>query len=113
LTGTADPSHETEPVRVATNLNYESPQIRNNTSQRPAPMPLTLTVTVAGLKPGTTYNLFRYDSVASVPNTDFNANKSLASQEWTFTAGGASYRMTQVIESDEEVIYRAVPAAGA
>lgn len=111
LTGIADRDQETLPVRVATNFNYESPQIGHHSDARPTPMPLTLTVTVSGLQAGTAYNLYRYDSVGSVPNTAFNQHESAASQSWTFTATGPTYTLTQAIQSKNEVIYRAVPAS--
>jgi hypothetical protein len=111
ITGVADTDHETVPVRIATNVNYESPQIANGSSKRPAPMPLTLTVTVSGLHPGVAYNLYRYDSMASVPNSAFNANASRASQKLSFTASSTSYTITLNIQSGDEVIYRAVPVS--
>ena len=67
LTGIVDRSHETVPVRVATSVNYEKPHIGHHSNTRPQPMPLTLTVTVSGLKAGTAYNLYRYNSMGSVP----------------------------------------------
>jgi hypothetical protein len=111
LTGVADHDQETVPVRVATSVNYESPQIGHHSNARPKAMALALTVTVSGLHSGTVYNLYRYDSVGSVPNTAFNRHKSAASQSWTFTATGATHTLTQPIQSNDEVIYRAVPAS--
>jgi hypothetical protein len=111
LTGIIDQDHETVPVRLTTSVNYESPQIKNGSNVRPSPMPLTLTVTVSGLTPGTAYNLYQYDSMSAVPNTAFNANASQASEHWNFTATSDSYVITEGIESDDEIIYRAVPAS--
>lgn len=111
LTGIVDRDHETVPVRVATSVNYEKPHIGHHSNTRPQPMPLTLTVTVSGLHAGAVYNLYRYNSMGSVPNTAFNAHKSAASQSWTFTATGATHTLTQPIQSNDEVIYRAVPAS--
>jgi hypothetical protein len=111
LTGIADPDQETVPVRVATSVNSELPQIGHHSDARPTPMALTLTVTVSGLQAGTVYNLYRYNSMGSVPNTAFNQHKSAASQSWTFTATGATHTLTQPIQSNDEVIYRAVPAS--
>lgn len=113
LTGVLDGNHETVPVRVATSVNYESPQIVDGSNTRPAPMALTLTVTVSGLHAGTTYHLYRYDSTGAVPNSGFNAHHTAASQVWIIKATGTSYVLKQAIESDDEVIYRAVPASGA
>ena len=111
LTGIADHDQETVPVRVATSLNYERPHIGHHSNTRPKPMALTLTVTVAGLQTGTAYNLYRYNSMSSVPNTAFNQHKSVASQSWAFTATGATHILTQLIQSNNQVIYRAVPAS--
>jgi hypothetical protein len=74
-------------------------------------MPLTLTVRVSGLHAGVAYNLYRYDSVGSVPNAAFNQHRSAASHSWTFTATGTTYTLTQAVQSNDEVIYRAVPAS--
>jgi hypothetical protein len=111
LTGIIDRDHETVPVRVATSVNYESPHIGHHSNARPTPMALTLTVTVSGLHAGSVYNLYRYNSVSSVPNSGFNRHRSAASQSWTFTASGATHTLTQPIQSNDEVIYRAVPAS--
>jgi hypothetical protein len=110
LTGVADQDQETVPVRVATSVNYEHPDIGHRSNKRPTPMALTLTVTVSGLHAGAVYNLYRYNSIGSVPNTAFNQHKSAASQSWAFTATGATHTLTQPIQSNDEVIYRAVPA---
>ncbi len=112
LTGVTDPAHETLPVRVSTNVNYETPHIQNGSNVRPASMPLTLTVTVSGLHPGTAYTVYRYDSVAAVPTTAFNSDAAAAAQSWHFTAGAGTYSLSQVVRSDDQVLYRAVPSAG-
>jgi hypothetical protein len=111
ITGIADKDHETVPVRVTTNLNYESPQIANKSNVRPPPMTLILTVTVSGLHPGVVYHLYRYDSMASVPDSAFNLHGSVASEVWTFIATETSYTLIQTIRSRDEVVYRAVPAS--
>lgn len=112
ITGVIDQDRETLPVRVATNVNYEKPAIANGSNVRPAPMALTLTITVSGLEPGTTYNLYRYDAMANVPNAAFNANASQATERWTIDiASGTTYTMSENIMSDDEAIYRAVPSA--
>ncbi len=71
---------DTLPVRVWTSVNYENPAMKNNTSRRPAPMPLTLTVVVSGLTPGVNYRLYRYDSLAAIPDSDFNARAAQAAE---------------------------------
>ena len=112
ITGIVDDGKETLPVRVATSLNYERPSIVNGTSKRPAPMPLVLTATVSGLTPGVRYRLYRYDGFSSVPDGEFNARAAAAAQRWTFSiASGSTYSLSQRVMSDQEVIYRAVPAA--
>jgi hypothetical protein len=111
ITGVIDQNHETVPVSVATNLNYEKPAIKNGSNVRPSPEPLTLTVTVSGLQSGTKYNLYRYNSMAQVPNAAFNANASEAYEKWTFTASSSTHVTTENIESSDEAIYRAVPAS--
>jgi len=112
ITGVKDTDHETVPVRVDTNVNYEIPAIKNGSNERPAPMPLVLTVTVSGLTPGVTYRLYRYNSFESVPDNHFNAHAGQAYQSWTVQiASGDSWVMTQDIASDEIGAYRAVPAA--
>lgn len=113
ITGVTDPAHETLPVRLSTNVNYERPAMRNGSDARPAPMPLILTVTVSNLKPGASYRLYRYDDVASVPDTQFNANAGNASGHWTIraAAGRSTFTMSQRIMSDQVAVYRAVPAS--
>ena len=113
IAGVIDPAGETLPVRLATNKYYEWPPIKRRSNVRPRPESLTLTVTVSKLKRGVGYTLYRYDGFASVPDRDFNHHASSASSHWTFTLqSGDSYTMTQTIESDQTVIYRAVPASG-
>ena len=112
ITGIADPDHETVPVRVATSVNDETPQIGAQSNTRPAPMPLTLTVTVSGLQPGTSYDLYRYDDVSKVPTAAFTQHAADASWTTQFTAAGTSRTITQSVDSDDQVIYRAVPASG-
>jgi hypothetical protein len=110
ITGVIDRNHETVPVRVATNLNYELPQIAEGSSRRPRPEPLVLTVTVSGMKDGTVYNLYRYDRLNAIPNGAFNAHAAGAQQKWVIAAGASGrYAMTQRIMSDEVAAYRAVP----
>jgi len=76
---------------------------------RPAPKPVTLTVTVSGLTAGKTYNLYRYNSMSAVPDSNFNTNALKAAQKWKIVATGSAYTMTQTISSNETAAYRAVP----
>jgi hypothetical protein len=69
-----------------------------------------LTITVSGLKPGVTYNLYRYRSMAAVPDSTINAKAAKAAQKWTVKiSSGSTYTMTQTINSNEVAVYRAVP----
>ena len=110
ITGIIDLSRETVPVRLATSVNAESTGIVNNSTTRPAFKPVTLTVTVSGLTPGVTYNLYRYSSMAAVPDSNINANAAKAVQKRAITiTSGSTYTMTQTIKSNQIVVYRAVP----
>ncbi|HEV3091969.1 MAG TPA: hypothetical protein VGX91_11085 [Candidatus Cybelea sp.] len=109
ILGVRDGDRETLPVAVQTSLNYEHPQIAQGWSRRPAPEPLQLTVTVSGLTRGVAYNLYRYDSLAAIPDRAFNAAASRASQHWTIDAKTSSFTLKQRIASDEVAAYRAVP----
>lgn len=110
ITGVADLNHETVPVRVTTNVNAENPPMVDGSTRRPPARPVKLTVTVSNLTPGTTYNLYRYSTMAAVPDGGFNANASKATQKWKILATGTTYTMQQTIMSNEVAAYRAVPA---
>ena len=109
ITGVTDLNRETVPVRLTTSVNAETPAIANGSNTRPAAKPVTLTITVSGLTPGQTYNLYRYSSMASVPDSNFNANAAKASQKWKIVATAPTYTMSQTIMSNEIAAYRAVP----
>jgi hypothetical protein len=113
FTGVMDLDGDTLPVRVDTNANDEEPAIEDGSNARPASMALVLTVTVSGLKPGTAYVLYRYNSFESVPDSQFNAHQRNAAQRWSISiASGTTYTLPpQNIQSDEMAIYRAVSAA--
>ena len=67
---------------------------------------------VSGLKPGIAYKLYRYDAMASVPNSKFNANAAKAHASWDVQiSSGTIYQMTENIQSNEIAVYRAVPAS--
>jgi hypothetical protein len=110
ITGIIDLSHETVPVRLTTSVNAERPVMVDGSNTRPAAKPVTLTITVSSLRPGTTYNLYRYNSMAAVPDSKINANAAKAAQRWAITIPfGSTYTMTQTINSSEIAVYRAVP----
>jgi hypothetical protein len=109
--GVIDQDRETVPVRVATNLNYELPQITEGSSRRPPPERLVLTVTVSGMKDGAVYNLYRYDRLSAIPDRAFNAHAAAAGKKWVITAGSSGrFVLSEHIMSDEVAAYRAVPA---
>jgi hypothetical protein len=108
--GVQDGDDETLPVRVTTSINYEYPQIARGSSKRPPAEPLVLTVTVLGLTQGDKYNLYRYKTLASIPNRSFNKYASKAYEKWIVTGrAGGKFVMTEKIMSDEVAAYRAVP----
>jgi hypothetical protein len=110
ITGIIDLSRETVPVRLTTSTNAETPAMIDGSNTRPAAKPVTLTITVSSLKPGTTYTLYRYNTMANVPDSNINANAAKAAQKWTITIpSGSTYTMTQTINSNETAVYRAVP----
>jgi hypothetical protein len=111
FTGIVDPKHETVPVRLTTNINFESPQIIDHTNRRPPGRPVTLTITVSKIVPGRTYRLYRYDAWSKVPKSEFNRHANVAAQSWTIQiSSGSTYRFKQTIDSNDIAIYRAVPA---
>jgi hypothetical protein len=111
FTGVMDADHETVPVRVATSVNDEQPHIRYRSANRPPARPLTLTVTVSGLTPGHVYKVYRYSNFNATPNDHFNAHASAATKTWAVEiAAGSTYTITDPIMSNDEAIYRAVPA---
>ena len=111
ITGVKDDDGDTLPVRVATNKNYELPAMKRKSNLRPRPMPLNLEVTVSGLTPGVRYRLYRYDELAAVPNSHFNAHANSAARAWDIQiSSGSTYSMTESIQSDDVAVYRAVRA---
>lgn len=111
ITGVQDPLNETKPVRVTTDLNYEIPTIGPDSNTRPTPISLELTVTVSGLQPNTTYNLYTYDHESKVPTSHFNQNSANASSVQSITiTEGDSHTLTVPVNSDKKVFFRAVEA---
>ena len=113
ITGVADPTHETLPVRLISRTNSEGQSMKDGSALRPKPQAIRLTAIVSGLTPGSTYNLYRYDSAAKVPDRAFNAHQSLASQTWHFRATSTTFTVSEEFMSSDEVFYRAVPTGGA
>ncbi|MGA7201935.1 MAG: hypothetical protein WBX26_08900 [Candidatus Cybelea sp.] len=111
ILGVQDEDKETLPVRVTTNINYEYPQIAAGSAKRPAPEPVELTITVSGLTQGAKYDLYRYNTLESIPDGAFNKYASNAYEKWVITGrSGGEFVMTEKIMSDDVAAYRAVPA---
>jgi hypothetical protein len=111
FSGVVDPKHETLPVRLKTNVNYESPQIGHHSNAEPPGRPIVLTITVSDLKPGVNYNLYRYDNLESVPDSDFNAHAAQAVQTRAIKiASGSTYTFKLTINSNDIAVFRAVRA---
>lgn len=110
VTGIVDKDGQTVPVRLTTDVNHETPEMKQGKKNRPAASPLTLTVTVLGLKPGLDYRLYRYDSFDKVPESGFNVHADKAAKSWTIKGtSGASYTLKEQIWSNQVAIYRALP----
>ncbi len=112
ILGVKDKNRDTIPVRVDTNVNYEKPAIKNNTSIRPAPMPLKLTITVSDLQPNVVYNLYKYNNLEDVPEEQFNGNAGNACEQWQIQISARStFVLEQTILSDEVAVFRCVRAS--
>lgn len=112
ILGVADLNGDTLPVKLEANPNNETPSIDPNSNMRPASMPLELTITISNLEPGVTYNLYRYNQLASVPESQFNANEAQAFQKSPFSiVSGTTYTMSSLIQTDEVAVYRCVKAS--
>jgi len=112
ITGIIDESNETLPVRISTNQNFESPEIIDGSTIRPSSTRITLTITVSNLTPGTKYILYRYNKMESVPNSSINSAALQAFQAWPVSiTSGSTFKMSQVINSNEIAVYRAVPVS--
>lgn len=111
ITGIKDLNRDTLPVRIDTNVNYEKPEIKEGSDQRPAPMPLELTITISKLQPGVLYHLYRYNHFDAVPDSNFNTHASNAYEHWQVSIdSGSTFTMKETILSDEIAVYRAVRA---
>jgi len=114
VTGVVDANRDCLPVRIQTNVNYEQPEIAENSNTRPTAMSLSLTITVSNLQPNVAYNLYRYNSTQAVPQSSFNAAAASAAAHWRIQITfGSTYSMTETIQSSAFAIYRAVKASAA
>lgn len=110
ITGIVDKDGQTLPVRLTTDVNHETPEMKQGQKDRPAASEVTLTVDISGLKPGTDYRLYRYDSFDNVPESGFNALAYKAAKSWRIRVeSGSAYTIKEQIRSDQVAIYRAVP----
>jgi hypothetical protein len=112
ITGVADLHGDTLPIQIFTDYNYENPPIEKGSNQRPKSMPVLLIVTVSNVKPGIPYILYRYDNIEKVPESEFNAHASSASQQYPFQISlGSTYTRVEQIQSSDQAIYRCVQAS--
>lgn len=110
VTGIIDRDGETLPVRLQTSIASEAPAMKEGSSKRPASSPITITATVSRLKPGTSYKLYRYDTLQAVPEQSFNGNAAKAAKMWSIKiASGSTYSVKETIRSSAIAVYRAVP----
>jgi hypothetical protein len=111
ILGVMDTNNETFPVRVETSINSELPEIKNNSSTRPASRSLILTITVSQLIPGIKYNLFRYSNENNTPIVNFNANskiKGILPWKVISISSGTTWTTSVAIKSSDKVFFRAV-----
>jgi hypothetical protein len=112
IQGVADLNGDTLPVRIETDYNLENPSIGRQSNARPLPMPLTLTITVSNLEPLVPYNLYRYNNLDVVPESDFNAHANQAFEKRFFEIrGGSTYSLVEMIQSSDTAVYRCVKAS--
>jgi hypothetical protein len=114
ITGVMDTFKETLPVRVNTNVNYEFPEMAENTTTRPPASLLTLTVTVSKLTAGLAYNVYRYAKESDVPIEHFNANskkKGILPWKVIKLTSGTTWSTTLTnVKSSSKVFFRVVRA---
>jgi len=111
ITGVSDLDGNTVPVRLTTSTNGELPPMEEDSNARPISNPLSLVITVSNLKPNIFYNLYRYNTLDSVPNSSFNKNASKAFQKWPIRiSSGSTFVMMITINSNEIAIFRALPS---
>ena len=113
-TGIVDPTSQTLPITITTNVNNETPDIVDGSSTRPAASNIILTIVISKLTPNVKYNLYKYSSAAKVPTSKFNANAKNAATVTSITGPtNGVYSFSVTIQSNQQVFYRCVPANGA
>jgi len=128
ITGPTVTNGVANPLDPIAGYDYENPMIgtsvwgRSCTNTPPSAWMtnFVLDVTVSGLTPGVTYNLYEYDfssvsgegsaAALAVPTEDFNANAYMATNVTSFTAAGATYQRSVTRTSNQIVVFRCVPA---
>jgi hypothetical protein len=117
ITGIADTTLEALPVRVNTNLAYESlADITDATTNigvnppPPTPLSTTLTITVSNLVAGQAYNLYKYTDSSKVPTGNFNAASAAAGiLPWkVFAPTSTTWSTTFTMASNTPALFRAV-----
>jgi hypothetical protein len=108
ITGLADDAHATLPVSISVGQSSEP-----NVSTGASPSAMNAMVTVAGLQPGQSYALLRYDDYTKVP-TAATAAQMLTSpyssrQDFTATASSWSWADPKTFPSNGATYYRCVP----
>jgi len=116
------------PLDPVADYDYENPMIGTSvwgqscTNKPPAAWMtnFVLQVSVSGLTPGVSYNLYEYEfssvegvgsaAALAVPVENFNANAGLATHVTAFTAASSTFRQTVTTTSDKIVVFRCVPA---
>jgi hypothetical protein len=112
ITGVSDTERVTLPVRLTSSADSETPNMPDNGTTRPASKSVTLTATVSKLTQGVEYNLYRYASMAAVPDARFNANAAKAAEKTAFTiTSGTTFTTSVTIASSDVAVFRAVPAS--
>lgn len=112
VTGVMDLHGDTYPIRITVSVDREEPEIADGSNARPLPKPIVLTVTISDLQPGVPYILYRYNTLESVPTSQFNAHAENAYEALPFTlTSGTTHVLIEHINSDEVAVYRCVKAS--
>lgn len=112
ITGVRDIAGDTLPVRVETSRNDERPNMKRHSTERPQARPLELKITVSQLAPGVDYKLYRYDRLADIPDSRFNARSVSAAKSWAIrVASGSTCMLRERIMSGDVAAYRCVKAS--
>ena len=85
-----------------------------NSDIRPASMSITLTVTVTNTATdgSIAFTLYKYDSLAKVPESNFNKNAANASNKWNIVIEkGKTHVLIETIKSSDIAVYRCVKSA--